>query len=163
MLYLREVVQSDYLEINRIFNRSLKEAEVLEQKWIKKGLLANEAPFQAFMERKGGDLQYSLAMLYMLRKNHIKAYIGTQKDDSLNYEGIPDNYFFVIYKESAFRWYIADLRPQNPDDKIENPERIPILRYRKLKGKLWIFDPYDKTRGRLPILGEFFKKPKFVI
>ena len=163
VLYLREVVQSDYMEINRIFNRSLKEEEALEQKWLKKRLIAKEAPFQSFVERKGGTMQYSLAMLYMLRQNHIKAYLGIYKVENFYREEVQEFYAFVIYRESFVKWYVADFEPLDPDSNIKNPARISILKYKKLKGKLWIYDPYDKTYGKLPILGGFLEKPKFVI
>lgn len=157
MLYERETVRTIYYEINHTFKRSLEEAEAINQKWKQKGIKAKECPFQSFMEKKGASLQFSLAMLYRLHQNNIKALIGVYNTASK--DNIIEAHTFVLYRESFLRWYVADFKPEILPKTICNPARIPVPDYKKMKGKLVFFNPYDKPLGNLPMFDGFFNEP----
>lgn len=156
MLYEREVIRSIYGEIS-CFHRSLEEAEAINEEWSTKNLKARECPFRAYMEKQGASLQFSLAMLYRLHQNYIKSYIGVY--NTVSKDNIIEAHTFVMYKESLFRWYVADFKKECLPQTIGNPARISVFRYRKLKGKLLLFNPYDKPLGNLPIFDGFFFEP----
>lgn len=163
MLLKRKIIRSIYNEIKGTFKYSLTEAEVINQKLSDRKVKAKEVPLKSFICKKGSELQYSMAMIYRLRQNDIKAYLGIYVEEDKFNANLNEKYYFVIYREAFLRWYIADFESQNPDDNILNPERITVKKFKKLKGKLWIYNPYDDKQGSEPIFDGFFKKPKWII
>lgn len=163
MLLVKEIVRSIYNEIKSTFKYSWQEAEVMNEELRDKKIKAKEVPLKCYIRKKGTSFQYSMAMLYRLRQNNIKAYLGIYKGEGLHSDEVKDDYYFVLYREGFLHWHIADLKPQDPEDNIPDPARIEIKKFKKLKGKLWLFNPYDEHLGNLPIWGGFFKKTKWII
>lgn len=163
MLLVKEIVRSIFDEIKGTFVYSWKDAEVMNQELRDKKVKAKEVPLKCYIRKKGTSLQYSMAMIYRLRQNNIKAYLGIYKGEGLHSDEVKDDYAFVMYREGFLRWYIADLEPQNPQDNILNPARIKIKSFKKLKGKLWLYNPYDDKRGSKLIFDGFFEKPEWII
>lgn len=163
MLLVKEIVRSIFYEIKGTFVYSWKDAEVMNQELRDKKVKAKEVPFKCYIRKKGTSLQYSMAMIYRLRQNNIRAYLGIYKGEGLYSDEIKDDYAFVMYREGFLRWYIADLEPQNSQDNILNPARIGIKSFKKLKGRLWLFDTYDEKKGSKLIFGGFFEEPKWII
>ena len=162
-MLFKGIVRSIYNEIKKDFKFSLKGAEELNKKILLEKVKAEDVPFKFFFNKMGDTLQYSMAMIYRLRQNGIKAYLGMYEERDKYEIDMKEKGYFVMYKESLFNFYIADFASQNPDDGIECPFRIPVRKYKKLKGELQIYDPYDKKNGNLPFFGEFLRKPKFKI
>lgn len=163
MLLVKEIVRAIFCEIKETFEFSDSEAEVLEERWKAGKIKAKDVPLRSFVSKRGTSLQYAMAMIYRLRQNEIKAYIGIYKGEDLYVEDICANYYFVLYRENFFKWYIADLEPKDPNCAVENPVRIKIGMFKKMKGRLWFYDPYDAHLGNLPFFDGFLKKPKFMI
>lgn len=159
MLIEKEIVRSIYDEIESTFTYSFTDAEELNKKARKDETKAREIPFKCYMVKKGTSLQYSMAMLYRLKQNGIKAFLGIYKGEGLYSDEIKDDYAFVLYKETLFKWYVVDLEPVNPSEKIVDPVRIQLKAYKKMKGKLWLYNPYDEVLGNLPIFNGFFGEP----
>ena len=163
MFLVKEIVRSIYHEIKGTFKYSFAEEEVLDKRLESQRVKAKDVPLRAFISKRGTSLQYSMAMIYRLRQNYIKVYLGIYKGENLYVEDVKSNYYFVLYRESFFRWYIADFEPQDPNDNIKDQVRIKIWKFRKLKGRLWIYDPYDEQLGNLPFFDGFLEKPKIII
>jgi len=163
MFLKRKIIRSIYNEIEGFFKYSLTEEEVINQELRDKKVKAKEVPFNSYNCKKGGSLQYAMAMIYRLRQNDIKSFLGIYKGEGIYSEDSKYDYAFVIYREAFFRWYIAEFKMQEPKDNIQDPARIEIAKFRKLKGKLWVYNPYDEHLGNLPIFGGFFDKPKIII
>lgn len=163
MLVVREIVRTIFNEIESTFKYSWQEAEIMNQELRNKKVKAKEVPLKSYICKKGTSLQYSMAMLYRLKQNNVKAYLGIYKGEGLHSDEVKDDYAFVMYPEGFLQWYIADLEPQDPKDNIPDPARIEIKKFKKLKGKLWLFDPYDDKQGSKPIFDGFFEKPKLII
>ena len=163
MLLVKEIVRAIYCEIKGTFQFSDTEAEVLEERWKGEKIKAKDVPLRSFISKRGTSLQYAMAMIYRLRQNEIKTYMGVYKGEDLYVEDIRANYYFVLYRENFFKWYIVDLEPQDPNHAVENPIHIKMEEFKKMKGKLWIYDPYDDHLGNLPFFDGFLKKPKFII
>ena len=163
MLLKRKIIRSIYNEIKGTFKYSLAEAEVINQELRDKKVKAKEVPFNSYNCKKGANLQYAMAMIYRLRQNDIKSFLGIYKGEGIYSEDSKYDYAFVLYREAFLRWYIADFEPQNPDDNILNPECITVKKFKKLKGKLWIYNPYDDKQGIKPIFDGFFEKTKWII
>lgn len=159
MLIKKEIVRSIYEEIKSTFTYSFTDAEEINKKARKDETKARDMPYKCYMVKKGTSLQYAMAMLYRFKQNGIKAFLGIYKGEGLYSAERKDDYAFVIYNESFFKWYVVDLEPVDPSEKIVNPVCIPIKTYKKMKGKLWFYNPYDEVLGNLPIFDGFFKEP----
>ena len=163
MLFVREVVRAIYNEIKNSFFYSIKEGEKVNKRFEGEKTKAKDLPFKSFLLKKGDTLEYSMAMIHRLNQNAIKAYLGSYVEQDPYEVDIKEVGYFVLYRESLFHYYIADFASQNPDDGIECPFRIQLRKYKKLKGELKFYNPYDKKNGNLPFFGEFLRKPKFKI
>ena len=163
MLLVKEIVRSIYNEIKGTFTYSWQESEAINQELKDKKVKANEVPLKSYICKKGTSLHYSMAMIYRLRQNDIKAYLGIYKGEGFYSEETKDDYYLVIYQEELLRWYIAAFEPQDIKDNFQNPARIKIGIFKKSKGRIWVYNPYDERLGNLPIFGGFFKKPKLII
>ena len=163
MFLVREITREIYNVIKGTFKYSFEEAEIIDHKLKDEKVKAKDVPLKSYIAKKGASLQLSMAMLYMLKLNGIESYIGIYKGESMYTDQRKGDYAVVIYHESLFGWYVADFEPQNPNYKIKNPERIALKKFRKLKGKIWVYNPYDKHFGNLPIFGGFLQYPKKVI
>ena len=153
-----EIIRSIYTEIKRTFEYSFDEAEVFDKKIKEEQIKAKDVPFQSYMAKKGMSLQYSMAMLYLLRQNGIKAYLGVYKGEGLYSEEEKMDYAFIVYRDGWFKWFALDFEYIEPKWKVTDQTRIPIRKYRKIRGKIWIYNPYDEEKGNLPFFGGFLKK-----
>mgnify|MGYP001625098052 CR=1 FL=1 len=154
----RKIIRSIYTEIQKTFKYSLDEAEVLDKKLKKENTKAKDVPFRSFMAKRGTSLQYSMAMLYLLKRNDIKAYLGEYKGEGDYSDEEKMDYAFVVYRDGWFRWFALDFEYIEPKWKVTDQTRIPIRKYRKIRGKIWIYNPYDEKKGNLPFFGTFQKK-----
>ena len=152
-----EIIRSVFKEIKRNFKYSLIEAEAIDRNIEKEKVKACELPFKSFMDKKGMSLQCSMAMIYMLRRNGIKSFLGVYMGEGLYTDEQKSNYAFVIYLD-GFKIRVADFEPIEERWKITDPSCIPISKYRKIRGKMWIYDPYSPKTGNLPFFGGFLEK-----
>lgn len=164
MLLVQEIVRSIFNEIVRTFTYSSEEEEKIKEHQKYDKTRANEAPLRAYLHKKGASFQYSFAMLYMLRQNNIKAYLGIYKGEGLHSPDVQDDYACVLYREGLFHWYIAGCENEDIKNKNINPARISIKKFKKMKkSKIYLYDPYDEIQGRKPLFGGFLEKPKWII
>ena len=153
----RQIIRSTFFEIKRTFTYSFGEAEVLDKKLKEEHTKAKDVPFRSFMDKRGTSLQYAMAMIYLLRRNGIKSYLGVYKGEGLYTDEQNSDYAFVGYR-NFFKPYVADFEDLDEKWKVTDPTSIPIQKYRKIRGKLWIYNPYDKKKGNLPFFGRFLKE-----
>lgn len=164
MLLVKKIVRTIFDEIEGTFTYSSQEEEIIKEHQKYDEARAKEAPLRAYLHKKGASFQYSFAMLYRLRQNNIKAYLGIYKGEGLHSPDIKDDYAFVLYREGFLRWYIADFEKEDLEDENINPARISIKKFKKMKkSKMWLYDPYDERQGRKPLFDGFFEKPKWII
>ena len=78
-----EIIRSVFKEIKRNFKYSLIEAEAIDRNIEKEKVKACELPFKSFMDKKGMSLQCSMALIYMLRRNGIKSFLGVYMGEGL--------------------------------------------------------------------------------
>lgn len=163
MFLVREITRDIYNEIKGTFKYSFEEAELIDKKLKDEKVKAKDVPLMSYTAKKGASLQFSMGMLYRLNLNGIESYIGVYKGESMYTDQRKGDYAVVIYHESLLGWYVADFEPQNPHNNIKDPSHIKLKNFRKLKGKIWVYDPYNKHFGNLPIFGGFLQYPKKVI
>lgn len=164
-LLVEKIVRSVYNEIKTTFEWDIKEAEKINQIFRKEKISAGRVPIICYLKKKGTSLQWCMAMYDRLMLNGIESYIGVYLGEGLYSESKKDNYAFVLYADGNGifkRYYVADFEPQDPNDNILDPVHIPLKKYKNLKGKLWIYEPYGDFKS-LPIFGGFFNKPKKII
>ena len=157
MTLKREIIRATFLEIKRTFTQSMEEAEVLDRKLKKENTKARDVPFKSFMYKKGMSLEYSMAMIYLLKENGIKSYLGVYKGEGLYTDEQKSDYAFVVYRE-GLRICVADFERIDPKWEIKDQSSIPIRKYRKIRGRLWIYSPYNEKKGNLPFFGEFLNR-----
>lgn len=160
-----DIVRSVYNEIKATFQWDNKEAELINKQLKEDKTSAGRVPVICYIKKKGTSFQYSMAMYDRLMLTGIESYFGVYLGEGLYSESRKDNYAFVLYVENKGifkKYYVADFEPQDPKDNILDPVHIPLKQFKKLRGKLWIYEPYGDLKS-LPIFDGFFKHPKKMI
>lgn len=150
----KEIIRSIYEEVKASFKMDLRSAEHLDKEAKAKKTKSKELPFQSFMAKRGASLQFAMGMIYILKRNGIKALLVVYRGEG-EFSEKPADHASVVYRD-GLGLYIADFEAE--DLNMNKPYRIPLLEYRKKRGKLWIYDPYGKN-GSLPFFEGFLKKP----
>ncbi len=139
--------------------KSIEGDEDVKEKINKYKLKAKDVPLFCYVQQKGESLSQAMTMIYALKTDDLKAYLGVYIGDNLYTDEISESYYFVLYRLNPFNWYVAYFENMEEEISKYDIKKIPIWAFWKFKKEIWIYDPYDPENGQREFFGSFFKNP----
>ena len=87
--------------------KSIEGDEDVKEKINKYKLKAKDVPLFCYVQQKGESLSQAMTMIYALKTDDLKAYLGVYIGDNLYTDEISESYYFVLYRLNPFNWYVA--------------------------------------------------------